>query len=307
MPYFALKSSSRAERLTRASNRGRAVLSSAPELSAPLALQAQLIEIILDLADQVDQHGLPRLSLPPRYAATKLNAGVPVLGGEPIPLPLQILVPGLGRLCDALGRGGAGDAADHIRDQIAQSRMDAGSLLSASLGRDQHAIRQGAQHRGLSPDLRWLVAELAVSPFANALQRSILESAKSRHELGAALEAWTHGYCPVCGSWPALAEAMGARPVLRCSFCALAWQRPPTAGCAYCGERGDRFAVVPHESRPDRRLELCGACRAYLKVLDTSDLTPFPLVAIGDLETMDLDLSAAERGYARPGLREIRR
>jgi len=303
MPYFAPATATRAERLALAAARERAVLLKAPDLTAAVALQRQLIEIILDLADQIEHTGLPRLSLPPRYAAAKLQAGVPVLAGEPIPLPREVLIPGLSRLCYALSAGGAGEAPDHIREQIEQSRMDAGSVLSASLARDQHAIRQGAEHRGLSPDLLWLVAELAVSPFANALQRSILASAASRLELGAALEGWAHGYCPVCGSWPALAEAIANRRVLRCSFCALAWQRPSTAGCAYCGDQGDRFAIVPHNSRRDWHLELCGACLAYLKVLEAPELTPFPLVAIGDLETMDMDMAAAERGYARPGLR----
>src|SRR5436189_2313606 len=45
-------------------------------------------------------------------------------------------------------------------------------LLTASLARNQAAIRTGASHRGLAPDLVWLVAELAVSPTRSGARRS---------------------------------------------------------------------------------------------------------------------------------------
>ena len=55
----------------------------------------------------------------------------------------------------------------------------------------------------------------------------------------------------------------------------------------------------------DRRLEVCGACGGYLKTVDVPELSPFPLLAIADMETMDLDLAAMEHGYARPPLEEF--
>ncbi len=42
-----------------------------------------------------------------------------------------------------------------------------------------------------------------------------------------------------------------------------------------------------------------------MKAVDVAELSPFPLVAIADLETMDLDMSAIERGYTRPPLKEF--
>jgi hypothetical protein len=38
-----------------------------------------------------------------------------------------------------------------------------------------------------------------------------------------------------------------------------------------------------------------------------SELSPFPLLAIYDMETMDLDLAAMEHGYSRPALKEFSR
>ena len=45
----------------------------------------------------------------------------------------------------------------------------------------------------------------------------------------------------------------------------------------------------------DRRVEVCGTCSGYLKTVDVAELSPFPLLAIADLETMDLDMAAMEQ------------
>ena len=54
--------------------------------------------------------------------------------------------------------------------------------------------------------------------------------------------------------------------------------------------------------RRERRIELCAKCGSYTKVISVDEATPFPLLAIEDLATMDLDGAAMERGYRRPEL-----
>ncbi len=170
--------------------------------------------------------------------------------------------------------------------------------------RDQAAIRVGATHRGLAPDLVWLVAELAVSPFIHLMQRRLFEPT-DHNALQAALADWARGYCPACGSWPAVAEVVGGHRTLRCSFCASAWELP-TYACIYCDEHGAPFVTAaPNEERKDRRLELCSTCGGYLKTIDLGELSPFPLLAISDIETTDLDIAAMEHGYARPPLKDF--
>jgi FdhE protein len=266
------------------------------------------LTLVIDLARTIDGGRLPRLSLPARYLAAKLSRGVPVLSGEPIPLPAALLKPALVGFCAELAAGGAGDVADHIGTAIESGRIDAGSLLTASLARDQEAIRTGATHLGLAPDLAWLVAELAVGPVAHALQRTLFatRSDESAGPLATALAAWNHGYCPACGSWPALAEVVNGHRLLRCAFCAATWERTIYA-CVYCDEQGDAFVTAaPDEQRTDRRTELCSSCGAYLKTIDTTELSPFPLVAIADMETMDLDVAAMDHHYGRPPLKEFK-
>jgi formate dehydrogenase maturation protein FdhE len=63
--------------------------------------------------------------------------------------------------------------------------------------------------------------------------------------------------------------------------------------------------VAPDADRKDRRLEICKSCGSYLKAIDVPELSPFPLLAISDLETMDLDMAAMEHGYSRPPVRDF--
>ena len=303
MPHVALAPATRETRLDLANSRWAALRSARPDLEPAIALQSELIGLVIDLADAIEGTRIPRLSLPARYLAAKLARGVPALCGEPIPVPTAALKPTLLKLCAALSRGGAGEAADHIGSILAEGRLEAGSLLAASMARDQRAIRTGALHHGVAPDLLWLVAELGVSPFVHALERAYHDARDEA--LAQALADWDRGYCPACGSWPALAEAHASHRVLRCSFCAAAWEMNRYA-CIYCGESGDRFVTAaPNEDRVDRRLELCTACGGYLKTIDVASLSPFPLLAIADLETMDLDVAAMERGFSRPALKDF--
>src|SRR3954470_15929442 len=107
-----------------------------PDLAPAVDLQQTLLAIVIAAAEAIEGR-LPKLSLPPRYLDAKLKRGVPILIGEPIPLPVQVLKASFLQLCDALAAGGAGEAAEHIKTSVVDGAMEAGSLLTASLSRNQ--------------------------------------------------------------------------------------------------------------------------------------------------------------------------
>jgi FdhE protein len=303
MAYVPVPRASRADLLEIAEGRWAAVSAARPDLEPAVALQRRLVALVVDLAETLERAPRPRLSLPPRYLAAKLARGVPALAREPIPVPAAALTPPALRFCDELAQAGAGDAASHIREALVSGAIEPASLFAASLSRDQQAIRTGAAHRGLAPDLVWLVAELAVGPFAHLLQLALFADGA----LGQPLDAWTEGYCPLCGSWPALAEVVAGHRTLRCSFCSSAWE-PRTYACIYCANEDEGFVTAaPDADRKDRRVEACTRCGAYLKTVDLAELSMFPLLAISDLETMDLDVAAMDHHYVRPPLKDFHR
>jgi hypothetical protein len=304
VPYVPVAYLPQAELLRSAERRWHALRDHNPELKAAVDLQRRLLVRVVDLSRTIDNSRLPRLSLPGRYVAAKLTRQIPAFSGEPIPLPGPWLTVSLVQFCADLAAGGAGESATKLGTAIETGRVDPGSLLIACLARDQDTVRTGAIHLGLAPDLAWLVAELATGPFAHSLQRTLFSAQPG--PLADALAAWDQGYCPACGSWPALAEVVDRHRLLRCAFCAAAWERTIYA-CVYCNEAGEAFATVaPDAERPDRRLEVCRSCGAYLKATDSAEVTPFPLIAIADMETMDLDVAAMDHHFGRPPLREFK-
>lgn len=269
-----------------------------PDLEPALALQQALLRTIADAADRLEKVDPPLANIPFDVVLARWIRGVPGLRNETIPIPPGFAAV-LPALCETLVDGGAGDAASHIRDALLNGTIDAGSMLAVSLARNEKAIRTSALHLGLSPDLVWLIGELGSSPLAHHLQTRLL----GRPEMLPALRAWDRGYCPCCGSWPVFIEVLDGSRMLRCSFCAAAWELT-SARCLYCGNAGENF-VAAEAGQRSRRVELCGGCGCYTKVVEVSSHARFPLLAIEDLASADLDEGAMNRGYRRPTLYDL--
>ena len=145
----------------------------------------------------------------------------------------------------------------------------------------------------------WLLGDLVVAPIVHLQQRAALRDGEPDSPVREALERWDQGYCPACGSWPALAEFFFGERLLRCAFCACTW-RPGRGPVRLLPREGRHFTtVVPDRQQPGRRIELCRACGGFLKTLDVELVTPFPLVAIEDLASSDLDQAALHHGFKR--------
>jgi FdhE protein len=73
--------------------------------------------------------------------------------------------------------------------------------------------------------------------------------------------------------------------------------------CPYCGEKDhERLGALVLDGKPETlTVETCSRCLGYLKSVTTLQaIPPFELL-LRDLETVELDVAALDRGYARPG------
>src|SRR5438094_335218 len=93
MPYVPISAISRRNLLEIAERRWSVVRQARPDLAPALDLHRRLLGIVMNASQALDEGRLPRLSLPAKYVAAKLTRGVPLLAGEPIPLPLPLLTP----------------------------------------------------------------------------------------------------------------------------------------------------------------------------------------------------------------------
>ncbi len=106
------------------------------------------------------------------------------------------------------------------------------------------------------------------------------------------------GYCPVCGSPPAIAwlEGEGQR-YLFCSFC---WHKWPVnrALCPFCGSREQQGLLYLYsEEEKEYRVDACESCRNYVKTVDTRVLARRCYPPLEHVASLHLDLKAAEAEY----------
>ena len=156
--------------------------------------------------------------------------------------------------------------------------------------------------------IRWLLdgASPASAPVQAALLQLLAWRTFSR-VLAPVLEpftAWRNGQkwgrpaCPLCGALPMMAQARGGERTLVCGCCGSRWKDAPP-GCPHCGN-GDVARRGRLESRGTAglRLDVCEACKGYLKVYTGEGEES---VFLADWPTLALDGVAVERGYRRRG------
>ncbi|HYC43927.1 MAG TPA: formate dehydrogenase accessory protein FdhE [Burkholderiales bacterium] len=174
--------------------------------------------------------------------------------------------------------------------------LDLLAVLQASLNRDEIRLADHAHAARSDPDAFAALAALAAKPLLHACRR-----------LGAwrAEETWSHGYCGVCGGWPAFAEVRGVERnrYFRCGDCGDEWQASCLA-CPFCGSTDHEHlgSLVTNDSGAGICVEVCNGCRGYLKVFTTLRGARAAHVLLHDLATSELDIAAVERGYRRPAV-----
>ena len=205
-----------------------------------------------------------------------------------------------------------GSAGQRTAERLATAALDVGSLLEHSLNGDGAAIARAATAGDYDPTAFAQLLELALQP--------VLWEAAARCAALTDVDRWDRGYCPVCGSWPALAELVGAekRRVLRCGRCGTWWSWLVLL-CPYCGNDDHRSlgTLIPEdvrltpaspasgESRSKERIDVCERCHGYVKSIATFHSVPTSRVAAEDAATVHLDVGARERGYTRPGVVDV--
>jgi FdhE protein len=167
-------------------------------------------------------------------------------------------------------------------------------LLEAALCQEHARLTALAEALGVHPHALAAIAPLAVIPLLQACGQRLASQIP---------QAWSCGYCPICGAWPTLAETRSLEHTrtLRCARCGAAWGTA-WLGCPYCNEMDHNRLVVllpePHSALG--QIETCATCQGYLKTHTTLQALPAYAVALQDLATMALDVAALDHGYTRP-------
>lgn len=264
------------------------------EESPALGRAAGLYGAILPLVGEADLHASPA-AIGGERAGELLAAGVPLLRGASPSFDTAAAGELMIRLARRLEREDVAGAVA-VRDALERGRLDPAPLLRDVVSGDCPFTDHPVDGPGREADLLRTLAIHAMKPAFRAWQREL-----SVHNDDC--RRWETGYCFVCGNLPVLGELRGnARSLhLRCGLCGADWPYPRIR-CAFCGnDAGASLGVLFPDAGHDRaRAEVCDRCKGYLKVIVAYEPTPVELLPVEDLATLDLDLAAWKRGYARP-------
>jgi FdhE protein len=173
--------------------------------------------------------------------------------------------------------------------------IDLAQFAQAVIEWDLAAIDRLIDAPAVSPALLMTLGGCAILPQMHAIH------AHRQDDFASA--GWRSSYCPVCGSWPTLAEQRGLEKAifLRCGRCFSEWPSRHQY-CIFCGnDDHERLGYMAIEGeRESRRVMTCDECQGFLKVIATvKPFTPGELLR-RDLDTLVLDLAAGDEGYMRP-------
>jgi len=225
----------------------------------------------------------------------KWIAGVPLLRSEKPPLDAKAFAQRWFEFCDVLVRHENLDAALELARALRNRRLLPAAMMTWILSGQVSEFHAHVEAKGLDAALAASILRWTLFPWLVHLQTSLVPSLPST--------PWPHGYCPICGSWPALGEFRGLEQVrfLRCGLCAASWEFPRLC-CPFCGVDDHRQLGYLHREGDEgkERIATCDACRGYIKIVNTlTPLKPEQLLVM-ELATLPLDLVAGDRGYFVP-------
>lgn len=208
----------------------------------------------------------------------------PLLAGAQLTVPAGAARRVVTRLLDAAGQ----------RAAARSSALDPLALLETAVNHDAARLDPLAAALDLDAPALGPLAQLAAAPLLQACGRALGPRVAS---------GFAHGHCPICGAWPTMAEVRGLERErhLRCGRCGGDW-RIDALLCLYCAQQDHRrlVALVPESHGEARKVDACEECHGYVKILASLTAWPGDAVLLEDLDTVELDLAAQARGYARP-------
>ncbi len=234
------------------------------------------------------------LAVGPEESEISHREGLALLSGEDLRIDQVKAVPFLRRLVDVLKESGqqGTEELDILKGALEAGKLDVTDIFRACLDRQRSPLDEQAKQIGVSPALLEYV-------FGTALSHGLLRAREKG--LSAKTEGWQHGYCPLCGGLPGMAELVGeeGQRMLHCSTCGTAWGFPRLQ-CCYCGTTdGGALEYFTAEGDVGHRVDICRKCSCYLKTVDGRELGEGHPMDIEDISTLYLDLLAQKEGFTK--------
>ncbi len=183
---------------------------------------------------------------------------------------------------------------EKIKTSLADNSIDPVECVQAFVNDDTEKMEALAKQAGTTPDIFKFALTQIAGPFMEI-------QAKAFAPLIEDLQ-WLHGYCPVCGSYAAIAGLIGegGKRFLQCPACAHEW-RFSRHICPKCGNKDhDSLAYFFDQNSPVKageRVNVCNACKSYLLTIDLRQHIDPVNMDVAAMGMIGLAIQAREKGY----------
>ncbi len=183
------------------------------------------------------------------------------------------------------------ESAEHLIKVFDEDKIDFDPLYNAFLKEDESYFDTTASDLQVDKDILSYFVYNSARPSLNICANELSDLLDKNKE-------WHRGYCPICGSPPALSlfEEDGKR-FFCCSFCWYKW-RTRRIFCHNC-ENTDHETLHYYSFEDDEgyRIDVCDKCKKYIKTIDTRNLERFIYPPLEYLSTAHLDIKISEMGF----------
>jgi formate dehydrogenase accessory protein FdhE len=187
-----------------------------------------------------------------------------------------------------------GVAENELEQCFEREKLDLETLVKKVFCFDSHYLEVLAQKLELKiEDLFYWGVRLGTPVFE-------LYAAKLKEKIDP--DRWLKGYCPVCGSSPAMAYLRhdDGKRILWCRFCGTRWSFLRLK-CPFCSNEDQSTLRYFFTDEDDPyRVYVCDKCKKYVKTIDQRKLKEETNLDLAweDLETLTLDVLAQKDGYS---------
>jgi FdhE protein len=236
------------------------------------------------------------LELSSDLVQTKWAEGFPLLRRWEFPLDVEAAETILNQVRDHIPESNHafGNAHTALRQALDRHSEQETEVWRSFLEHDWEPWEEWVHTEGIDMPSLLFLARSCIRPSLEWVAEDILK----RFPLP---DTWLKGYCPTCGSLPALLflHGEGERKAY-CSWCGTTWGLHRLQ-CPYCDNRlHESLGYFQLEAEPQYRVHYCRLCKSYFKMIDTRERLDFPYLPLEEWTTLHLDLLAQKDGWKLP-------
>ncbi|MCD4804741.1 MAG: formate dehydrogenase accessory protein FdhE [Desulfobacterales bacterium] len=235
---------------------------------------------------------LQPIEIPGDLLAVKRKEGFPLIARKDFRVDIKASEALLREICQLACE--ANEVLTHagvkLMDALDKGTVDAPTLLSKTLSEDDIYFDETAKSLEIDKEVLLFMAHGSIRP-SLSLCAGQLATYIDKDTL------WEKGYCPVCGSPPAISILRGeGERFLFCSFCDHEWHSQRIY-CPFCENKDQKtLHYFFSEEEEEYRVDVCDQCRRYIKTIDTRKIKRPVYPFIEQVTTLHLDMLAQNQG-----------